>query len=147
MKATKSEKPAKAVKSEKTSKKAKSGSAPTVHTASRTDKSKMPSILMSKAYLDLVAHIDSEEKKLNISRTDLFVGGHVENAISTGILSLDFTMGGGYSGGRFYQSPGREEAVRPVLSSQQSQILQHRTYLPPSLMQSRHSMLVMQIVL
>lgn len=86
----------------------KSDASPAVHTSSRTDKSKMPSILQSKAYLELVGLMDKEEKKLNIPKTNLYVGGHIENAISTGVLTLDFTMGGGYAGGRFHVSPGKE---------------------------------------
>lgn len=84
--------------------------APAVHTQSRTDKSKLPSILQSKAFAELNHQLDLEEKKLNIQRTDLFVGGHVADAISTGLLSLDFNMGGGYQPGRLTVHPGPEKA-------------------------------------
>lgn len=81
-----------------------------VHTKSRTDKSKMPSILTSKAYLDLVGHMDNIQKKLNIPHVNLEIGGHIKNAISTGVLSFDFVHGGGYAGGRFHVLPGLEQS-------------------------------------
>lgn|ERR1035437_628279 len=86
------------------------GGAAAVHTKSRTDKSKMPSILQSKAYQELVHLGDIEARKLNIPRTNLFVGGHVENGISTGLLSLDSVLGGGYAAGRMTILPGKESS-------------------------------------
>ena len=101
-----------AIKTEKDkrAKSVKESEAPAVHTKTRTDKSKMPSILTSKAYIELVKYMNTEEKKAGISRTNLFVGGHVENAISTGLLSLDFVMGGGYANGRMTILPGAESS-------------------------------------
>jgi intein/homing endonuclease/RecA/RadA recombinase len=104
------EKPAKPSKATK----AKDSEAPAVKTSSKTDKSKMPSVLQSKAYLELMSHMDMQEKKLNIPKVNLDVGGHIENAISTGVLSLDFVLGGGYAGGRFHVVPGREGAGKCV---------------------------------
>lgn len=105
------EKPAKPSKATK----AKASEAPSVKTSSKTDKSKMPSVLQSKAYLELMSHMDMQEKKLNIPKVNLDVGGHIENAISTGVLSLDFVLGGGYAGGRFHVVPGKEGAGKTTI--------------------------------
>lgn len=110
----KQEKKAKPEKVEVKSKKQKE-EAPAVHTKSRTDKSKMPSVLTSKSYLELVGHMDSFQKKLNIPHVNLDIGGHIENAISTGILSFDFVNGGGFAGGRFHVLPGKEQSGKSSL--------------------------------
>ena len=98
------EKKAKAKKAEKPTK----DEAPAVHTASRTGKEKLPSILTSAAFVEMTKTMDAEEKKLGVRRANLTVGGHVENAISTGVLMYDFVMGGGYAPGRFTVAPGAE---------------------------------------
>lgn len=107
-----SKKTTKPSKTEKSSvdAKTKKGKAPAVHTESRSGKSKLPSILTSKAYIEFNKNVDIEERKLNIQRVDMTIGGHIADALSTGLLSLDFNMGGGYQGGRMTVHPGPERA-------------------------------------
>ena len=95
---------------------AKKGSAdsPAVHTKSRTGKEMLPSILTSAAFLEMTKVIDASEKKLGVKRTNLAVGGHIENAIATGVLMYDFVMGGGYAPGRFTVAPGAESSGKCV---------------------------------
>lgn len=106
-----SKKTTKPSKTEKSSMDAKTkNEAPAVQTESRTGKSKYPSILTSKAFIEFNKHVDAEERKLNIQRVDMTIGGHIADALSTGLLSLDFNMGGGYQGGRMTVHPGPERA-------------------------------------
>lgn len=97
------------VKDTKKSKKAgKEAEAPAVHTEGRTGKSKLPASLTNPLFIDMQKELDKEEKSLGFQRTDLFVTSHIENAMSTGILSQDFVLGGGYAGGRIAANPGAE---------------------------------------
>ena len=83
---------------------------PAVHTKSRTGKEMLPSILTSAAYAEMTKVMDAGEKKLGVKRVNLTVGGHIENAIATGVLMYDFVMGGGYAPGRFTVAPGAESS-------------------------------------
>lgn len=83
---------------------------PSVHTKSRTGKEMLPSILTSASFIEMTKVMDASEKKLGVKRTNLTVGGHIENAIATGVLMYDFVMGGGYAPGRFTVAPGAESS-------------------------------------
>lgn len=108
----KPEKIEKTKKADKESKKSTAVEAPAVKTKGRTDKSVMPASLTSKLFIDMQKELDKEEKALGFKRTDLFVTSHVENAMHTGILSLDFLLGGGYAGGRLAANPGAEGSAK-----------------------------------
>lgn len=103
-----------AAKAKKSAKPVKGESAAVV-TESRTGKTKLPSILTSSAFLEMTKHIDAEEKKLGVERALLTVGGHIENAISTGVLVHDFVSGGGYAPGRFTVNPGEESSGKTTM--------------------------------
>lgn len=87
---------------------------PAIHTKSRTGKEMLPSILTSAAYAEMTKVMDAGEKKLGVKRVNLTVGGHIENAIATGVLMYDFVMGGGYAPGRFTVAPGAESSGKCV---------------------------------